>query len=90
MITFPELTFTDYESYVSWKQIWKKSYSQLSREIREQKAQIRAAQRVGDVKAAGDLMFRRWQNRLFASSVLERRKQSKALSWKQKTEKSAK
>lgn len=84
MITFPKLTFTDYESYVSWVQKWKNSYILLSQEIREQKAQIRAAQQVDDVNTAAVLMSQRWQNRCFASSVLERRRQSKVLSWQQK------
>lgn len=81
---FPELTFTDYESYVSWMQKWKNSYGLLSQEIREQKAQIRAAQQVEDVNTAAILMYRRWQNRCLASSMLERRRQSKVLSWQMK------
>lgn len=81
---FPELTFTDYESYVSWVQKWKNSYTLLSQEIREQKAQIRAAQQTEDVNTTAILMCQRWQNRCLASSMLERRKQSKVLSWQMK------
>ena len=70
-----KFTFTNKEEYLAYRSAWKDEYKELSRTIRELKADIRDIQRDG--KNAGTYQYARNRDRKAARTMLDDLKFSK-------------
>lgn len=80
-----ELTFTDRETYIEWREQWRAEYKMLSQNIRELKLNIKNTARAGKDASLLQMRLHTWSSK--ATRMLKQREKSKVLAASQYAQK---